>query len=173
MNRMTRLIVTADIHGSYSSWLTIKNILKPSDKLVIAGDLFDTKYGNYSSTDFQPESIKKDLSTFKYPFYYVYGNCDTPPFFPGYNTTKQFTEFNKNILLYHGHQPPTFSKDVDIIIQGHTHLCFLEKKADLIFMNPGSITSSRNNMVTYGMIDNASANLIDLKTGNTLIRIDF
>ncbi len=58
---MSKLIVTADIHGSYSSWLTIKALLSSNDKLVIAGDLFDTKYGNFSNADFQPESIKKDL----------------------------------------------------------------------------------------------------------------
>ena len=68
---MGKLIVTADIHGSYTSWLTMKNLLKPSDKLAVAGDLFDTKYGNFSNTDFQPESIKNDLKTFKHPFYYV------------------------------------------------------------------------------------------------------
>jgi len=48
---MPKLIVTADIHGSYSSWLTIKALLGSNDKLVIAGDLFDTKYGNFSNAE--------------------------------------------------------------------------------------------------------------------------
>ncbi|MBL6996315.1 metallophosphoesterase, partial [Desulfobacula sp.] len=71
---MKKLIVTADLHGSYSSWLTLKNLLGPLDELVIAGDLFDTKYGNFTHIDFQPESIKKDLNNFNHRFYYVYGN---------------------------------------------------------------------------------------------------
>ena len=58
---MPKLIVTADIHGSYSSWLTTKTLLNSNDKLVIAGDLFDTKYGSFSNADFQPELIKKEL----------------------------------------------------------------------------------------------------------------
>lgn len=170
---MKKIIVTADIHGSYRSWLTIKNLLKPSDKLAIAGDLFDTKYGNYSNTNFQPESIKKELSTFEHPFYYVYGNCDTPSFFPGFNTTMEFNVFNKKILLLHGHHPFTCSADIDIIIQGHTHHCLLEKKNGHIFMNPGSITCPKNNIYTYGIIEPHSASLIELKTGNKLMRIDF
>lgn len=170
---MGRLIITADIHGSYASWLTMKNLLKPPDKLAVAGDLFDTKYGNLSNTDFQPRAIKKDLDTFKHPFYYVYGNCDTPSFFPGFDTTIVFNAFNKRILLSHGHRSLRCPADVDIIIQGHTHLCSLEEKDSQIFMNPGSITCPRNGMYTYGVIETDSASLIELKTGNKLITISF
>ena len=46
---MPKLIVTADVHGSFSSWLTIKALLKNQDQLAIAGDLFDTKYGSFSN----------------------------------------------------------------------------------------------------------------------------
>ena len=173
MNPMGKLIVTADIHGSYNSWLTMKNLLKPSDKLAIAGDLFDTKYGNFSNTDFQPESIKNDLNTLKQHFYYVYGNCDTPAFFPGFNTLMEFNAFNKKLLLSHGHRPFTYSSNIDVIIQGHTHLCLLKKKDGQIFMNPGSITCPRNGIYTYGVIKSNSASLIELKTGNRLVTIDF
>ncbi|RLC02765.1 MAG: YfcE family phosphodiesterase [Deltaproteobacteria bacterium] len=172
-NPMDKLVVTADIHGSYSSWLTMKNLLNPSDKLAIAGDLFDTKYGNFSNTDFQPETIKKELNTFEYDFYYVYGNCDTPTFSPGFDTSMTFSAFNKKILLTHGHRPCTYSKNIDIIIQGHTHLCSLEKKGAQLFMNPGSITYPRNGIYTYGVIEEGSASLIELKTGEILITIDY
>ncbi|CCK81177.1 metallophosphoesterase family protein [Desulfobacula toluolica] len=170
---MKNLIVTADIHGSYSSWLTMKNLLKPTDGLAVAGDLFDTKYGNYTNIDFQPGSIKNELTSFKHHFYYVYGNCDTPSFFPGVDTKMEFTVFNKKILLYHGHRPHHCSEDIDIVIQGHTHIFSLKKKNGQIFMNPGSITQPRNGRYTYGLIDNTSANLIELKTGKKLITIKF
>ena len=170
---MEKLIVTADIHGSYTGWLTMKALLKPSDKLAIAGDLFDTKYGNLSNTDFKPQYIKDDLSAFKHHFYYVYGNCDTSSFFPGYSTTMEFEIFNKRIFLSHGHKPFSYCENTDIIIQGHTHLYSLKKKGSHIFMNPGSITCPRNGNYTYGVIDNTSASIIELKTGNKLITIDF
>lgn len=169
---MTRLIVTADIHGSHSSWLTIQALLKPRDTLAVAGDLFDTRYGSYSNPDFQPNFIKDDLSAFTHRFYYVYGNCDTPGFFPGFATKLLFNAFNKKILLHHGHRTSSAPGNINILIQGHTHLCSLEKKRGQIFMNPGSISSPRNGIYTYGMIDNTSANLIELKTGKTLITMD-
>ncbi len=168
---MGKLIVTADVHGSFSTWLTIKRLLKPDDKIAIAGDLFDTKYGNTSHVDFQPESIRKELKQFKHPYYYVYGNCDTPSFFPGFESAMTFKVFNKKIFLHHGHQPHKIKGDIDIIIQGHTHLCHLEKKGSHIFMNPGSITFPRNDCFTYGIIDQTSASLMDLKTGEKLTSI--
>ena len=173
MPSMSKLIVTADLHGSYSSWLTIKHLLNSSDFLAVAGDLFDTKYGNYSHTDFSPESIKKELSTFEPPFYYVYGNCDTPAFFPGFDSTMTFSLFNKKIHLSHGHQAFPRPEDADIIIQGHTHLCSLEKKDRQLLMNPGSISCPRNSLFTYGIIDRTSARLVDLKTGIKISKINF
>jgi len=173
MNNMTKLIITADIHGNYGSWLTIQNLIESDDRLVIAGDLFDTKFGNYSNPDFQPELIKSDLKTFKNEYYYVYGNCDMPSFSPGFDETQSFSIFNKFFFLCHGHRPYKYSTDIDIVIQGHTHICSLYQKDTQIFINPGSITSPRNGIYTYGMIDKTSANIIELKTGEKLATIDF
>jgi hypothetical protein len=165
---MTRLVVTADIHGSYSAWLTLKSLLRDNDAMAVAGDLFDTKYGNPLHADFQPESIRKDLAEPGHPFYYVYGNCDIPAFFPGFDTSKTFHMFGKKIFLHHGHHSCKPDDDVNIIIQGHTHLCSLAKKNNRIFMNPGTIARPRNNIHTYGIIDRDSARLIEIKTGNIL-----
>ena len=169
---MTKLIVTADIHGSYSSWLTIKALLGSTDQLVIAGDLFDTKYGNFSNADFQPESIKKDLKKITNNLYYVYGNCDIPSFFPGYGMKKTFNAFNRQIFLHHGHRPYKKFSGNNIIIQGHTHLYSLLKNEGQILMNPGSITYPKNGIATYGIIDNNSVDIIELETGNRLISIE-
>lgn len=165
---MTRLFVTADIHGSLDTWMTIKALMKPSDCLVIAGDLFDTRYGNYSHTDFQPEFIREDIQKLSQKVYYVYGNCDVPSFFPGYGSTLGFTRFEKTIFLHHGHGTPPIPENTDIIISGHTHCCFLEKKGSRIFMNPGSLTNPRNRVYTYGIIDKFKAEIWDLKTGDSI-----
>ncbi len=170
---MSKLIVTADIHGSLSSWLTIKALLNQGDKLVIAGDLFDTKYGNDANADFQPASIKKDLKNFKHDFYYVYGNCDIPSFFPGFDTNIIFNIFNRQIFLYHGDRPHKYPSDMDVIIQGHTHIYSLIKKEGQIIMNPGSITYPKRGIATYGVIDDTYADIIELETQEKLISIKF
>ncbi len=171
---MSKLIVTADVHGSYSSWLTIKALLSynDNDKLVIAGDLFDTRYGNFSNTDFQPESIKKELKKFNHDVYYVYGNCDVPSFFPGYKVKTAFNAFNRQVFLHHGHRSCKDFPGSDIIIQGHTHYYSLLKKHGQIVMNPGSITYPKSGTATYGVIDNNSAYIVELETGNRLISME-
>ncbi len=165
---MGKLIITADIHGFFGSWITMQNLLEKDDSLAIAGDLFDTRYGSYSNPDFAPEQIKKDFQNFKNPFYYVYGNCDTQSFFPGYEKHIEFKYNDKKIFLHHGHKP-TRINDADIVIQGHTHLCSLEKKGHTIFLNPGSISLPRNNIYTYGIIEDNFISLVDLSSGKSLI----
>ncbi len=170
---MKKLIVTADVHGSHSSWLTLKSLLNKGDKLMVAGDLFDIRYGNYTNLDFQPDTIKKELKHFTHDFYYTYGNCDTQAYFPGYGSTLETMIFDKKIFMHHGHRLIKFSADMDIIIQGHTHLCSLEQQGNQIFLNPGSINCPRNGLYTYATIDTAGVKLIELKTNKTLLSIQF
>jgi len=170
---MPRLLVFADIHGSLSSWLTVKALLSEGDSLAVAGDLFDTRYGNYSNTDFNPDEIRSDLKTLTHPFHYVYGNCDVEKFYPGHAHKKNIRVFGKTVLMHHGQTPLSDPGSAEIIIQGHTHLCNLEKKNGIIYMNPGSITSPRNSLVTYGIIDTTGICLVELKTGTPLAAIPF
>ena len=169
---MSRLLVFADLHGSLSSWLTVRALLTEEDSLAIAGDLFDTRYGNYGNPDFQPGEIRSDLKNLD-PFYYVYGNCDVERFYPGQVHEIKFRIFGKTIQMHHGHQPLSHTDAADIIIQGHTHLCHLEKKQDKFHMNPGSITSPRNSLATYGIIDPEGICLVELKTGTPLASLSF
>ncbi len=170
---MSRLLVFADIHGSLSSWLTVQALLSKEDSLAIAGDLFDTRYGNYGNPDFAPDDIRSSVRQLTHPLYYVYGNCDIEGFFPGQAHEKTFEMFGKTILIHHGHKGLADKTEPDIIIQGHTHLCRLEKNKDVIYMNPGSITSPRNRLATYGIIDRTGICLVELKTKTPLAVIPF
>jgi len=167
-----KFLVTADIHGSLSTWLTIRALMAPRDVLVIAGDLFDTRYGHFSHPDFDPEAIRQDLSGIRHKFYYVYGNCDVPAFFPGYDHSLLFTAENKKIFLHHGHHRGRISSDTDIIIQGHTHVWSLEEQQGKIFLNPGSITRPKKGAATYGIIDDRSVCIMDLQTGSPIASLD-
>lgn len=170
---MKRLVITADVHGSFNTWMTLKALLEPEDGLAVAGDLFDTRYGNYGSPDFVPEFIKKDLAGLPHSFFYVYGNCDVPAFFPGHDHETVFPAMGKTLFLHHGHARPAFPSDAEIIVQGHTHLCSLEKKGGRIFLNPGSITHPRNGMATYGILDRSGIFIVALKTGMPVVSIAF
>ncbi len=168
---MKRLLVTGDIHGSYTTWLVLQELLDPEDGLIIAGDFFGTRYGNYAHEDFQPEAIRREVKDLSQPVFYVYGNCDVPDFFPGFYEELSFSALGKTIFLHHGHKRTDQAQGADIIIQGHTHIYELKKNQTRILMNPGSITSPRNGIPSYGIIEKNTAFIIDLKTGKPLIRI--
>ena len=60
-----KVVVASDIHGFYSKWCTITNLLEKNDILAIAGDLFDTIYGSYADTDYQPDKIRSEFLDLK------------------------------------------------------------------------------------------------------------
>jgi len=171
---MSRLLITADVHGSYATWITLNSLLKPDDILVVAGDLFDTRYGRRSSPDFQPDHIRDNLREMKNKVYFVYGNCDEPSFYPGQDYTLEFESMGLNIFLHHGHtRLNTISPRTNLIIQGHTHLASLEKHQETFFLNPGSLACPRNGLYTYGIVDNNKIQLMDIKTKSKLISFSY
>jgi len=54
----------------------------------------------------------------------------------------------------------------------HTHIWSLEKQGNRIFMNPGSITRPKKGGPTYGMMDDRSVSIMDLKTGTPIAAMD-
>ncbi|MBF0228297.1 MAG: YfcE family phosphodiesterase [Desulfamplus sp.] len=178
-----KLVVTADVHGSYSTWLTIKSMLKPEDALAVAGDLFGTCYPRLRDNDYQPERILQEISEFNNPLYFVYGNCDSKLFSPGYKDNLIFDFMKFRVFLHHGDKyfsqipPEILSEDVNLVIQGHTHVFSIEKKVytrnqdshhELIFLNPGSLAAPRTSFYTYAVVDSNGIKIIDIKTATCL-----
>lgn len=169
---MARLLITADFHGIYSVWQKILNKLAPEDILVIAGDLFGTRYPSPDSPDYQPEKIRDEYIALKNQKYLVYGNCDIPEFFPGQKYELYFTYNSKKILLVHGDNE--FEQaDFDIVIFGHTHVPFLKKEAGKLYLNPGSPSKPRGFIgkelaYSFALIKDSLVNIIDLKNDRVL-----
>lgn len=164
---MSKLIITADIHGSISTWNKITALLDDGDTLAVAGDLFDTVYGNFNDSDFQPEIIKNELSDFPCDFHYVYGNCDQAKFLPGYESQKVFSFENRTLFLSHGHIHRPDLTDYDIIIEGHTHIARLNPVMGKVFLNPGSPVLPRENGPSYAVLQDNTIKIIDIDTNKT------
>ncbi len=167
-----RLIVTADLHGSYKTWQAVRSMVGQNDILVVAGDLFDTRYGR-STPDFNPRTIRDEAAALGNRFRYVYGNCDVPAFCPGYRYALEFTHSGVDILLVHGHAPIlNRPRHTALVIQGHTHVPKLEKTEEFVLFNPGSPAVPRVNLRTYGIIENNRITLLDFKTNTPLAWLD-
>ena len=169
---MADLIITADLHGNYNSWLAIKSILKKEDSIAVAGDLFDNIYGSFTNPDWDPDGIKTDLNSFTHPLFFVYGNCDTPSYFPGFSTEKAFQFNGRTICMCHGHFKPSCAEQSDIIVTGHTHKAELKQRGNQIILNPGSITAPRNRRFTYAVMNENCVYLVNFKTGKKIDQID-
>jgi putative phosphoesterase len=165
---MSKLLIVADIHGHYSIWQKVTQLLGPKDTLAVAGDLFDTRYGNYKNRDFMPEQIKEEFIDLNIPKYYVYGNCDDEWFFPGQEYFIKFDFNGKKILLRHGHIKEPLHSDIDIIIEGHSHIKQLEIKGKKIFLNPGSVAIPRDEIASYAIWEGNKIGLLDMENNRQL-----
>lgn len=168
---MTKLLVTADIHGSISAWKRLKKYLKPGDSLAVAGDLFDTRYGDRMSGDFRPDIIKKeflDLSREQILVHYVYGNCDLEDYLKGFSLQTLFEFDGFSFLLNHGHLPLPDISDVQVIIEGHSHTPRLDTFFGKVFLNPGSPALPRNSLPGFALVQNGRIQLIELTKGKVL-----
>lgn len=160
---MPRLIIIADIHGYYPAWQAITSILKPEDTLAVAGDFFDTRYGDPSDTIYQPELIRYEFEHLSLKKHYVYGNCDEPEFYPGYAYEERFTFEGKKIVLSHGHFCSDPGEETsEIRIAGHTHKALVQDRLGTIFINPGSIPLPKNGFRGYALIEDQKISLVSL-----------
>ena len=140
------IYITADIHGYYSIWQKIIRLVKPQDTLIIAGDLFGTRYPEYANYDFRPADIRAEINDVK-NFYYVYGNCDIPDFTTGYTHELRFDLQGKHWLLTHGDRPYD-AAGADIVVTGHTHKSEIYTENGILYLNPGSPSKPRNGRQT-------------------------
>ncbi len=170
---MSRLFITADVHGSLGTWMTLQALMEEGDQLVVAGDLFDTRYGSYGNPDFQPDTIRSEVKAMARPFHYVYGNCDVEGYYPGQESTRSFSFQGREIFLHHGHRPVQIPESADLVIQGHTHLPVLDRQQGRIFLNPGSMIRPRNQVPSYAVATADRISILKLKTGAPLATLDW
>ncbi len=164
---MSKLVITADVHGSIDTWNKITTLLNDEDTLAIAGDLFDTVYGNYGTTDFQPEVIKKEFIKLPCTKYYVYGNCDSEKFFVEQKRQLSFKFDNLTFFLNHGHYHLPDLIDYDVIIEGHSHVAKLNSVMGKVFLNPGSPVLPRENGPTYAILEDNTIRIINIDNNQT------
>lgn len=171
---MPKLIVTADIHGSFSAWRNIVQILKKGDALAVAGDLFDTRYGDWDSSDYEPEKIRDEflnLSKNDIDTHIVRGNCDHPDFINDFELHKHFYFQGFSFFMSHGHRPLPEISDVDVVIEGHSHKQRLATMFGMVFLNPGSPERPRRSHPGYAIFEDRTVKLIKLPKHKVLDKI--
>lgn len=156
-------MVISDIHGGIYELNKVLDIYykEQCSKLLILGDLFD--YGFSITRD----DIINRLNNMKDSIVAVSGNCDNNikdilfdmPYINEINLN------NKIIVLSHGYlyTKDYLSKlDANIIFIGHSHVAYIEKVDNKIFINPGSISKSRMGENSFAIIDEKKVTIRNL-----------
>ncbi|MDR1996852.1 MAG: YfcE family phosphodiesterase [Candidatus Margulisbacteria bacterium] len=158
---MSRLFITADVHGYYSVWQSLRGKLLAEDILIIAGDFFGNRYPCLNDPDYQPENLRREYQDLTNQKYYVYGNCDRPDFFPGQQYELSFVFEQKKILLHHGDNTLPAGEH-DIIITGHTHAAEIREAQGKLYINPGSPSRPRSGASSYAVYARGEAQIWNL-----------
>ncbi len=76
------------------------------------------------------------------------------------------------ICTVHGHKelPPLPAGTV--VVSGHTHIPLLEKRGNLVYVNPGSVALPKGGFEpSYALLDGRSFSIIGLKSGEVLMSL--
>ena len=155
-----RVVIASDIHGSLYYTEKLKEIVEKEnpEKIILLGDLYYHGPGNELTQEYSPMKVSEILNEMKDKLLVVKGNCDA-------EVDEMISKFKfedhillelngKKFYFTHGHKYNIENipyDDFDIMIYGHIHQGFIEKKGDFIFANPGSISLPKG-MSTHSYI---------------------
>ena len=173
-----KILFFSDSHGSTEALgnLTLRIAAEKPDVIVMLGDALYHGPRNALPGQYDAKKAADMLNIYKKKLIAVRGNCDSEvdqmmleyPIMADYSTI--LTD-GKRIFLTHGHiwnagNPPPVT-DGTVLAHGHTHIPVLEQTNGLVIFNPGSIAiPKQNNLPTYGMWENGTLSIRDLKDGS-------
>ncbi len=144
-----KVLVVSDIHGSgyYAEKILEIEKRENTDKIIVLGDLYYHGPRNELTMEYSPMKVAEVLNSLKDKLLVIRGNCDA-------EVDEMISDFkfedhilmeinNKKIYFTHGHKYNIENipyEDFEILIYGHIHQGFIEKRGDYLFANPGSIS---------------------------------
>lgn len=152
---MIRLIVISDTHCPSK---------KVSEEFFELFTSHDVSYdGIIHCGDLQEIDFYEDLLLLGLPVYGVLGNNYDFMLERQLPRRRILTFENINIGVVHGNGQTSkaivnakkefIGEDVDIVCYGHSHIADIETIDGILFFNPGSLTSSRKGLNSYGIIE--------------------
>ncbi|GMO30089.1 MAG: phosphodiesterase [Termitinemataceae bacterium] len=168
-------MIISDIHGSYEWTKKACDQFTASgaNHLFILGDVLYHGPRNALPQGHSPQQTSEILNTFADKIIAVRGNCEAEVdqlllSFPCMSDYTIVVDEGREIFLTHGHLfengLPFKLPDGSIHFSGHTHVWKLEKKDNIIFCNPGSISlpKSQDHLHTFAMYENKTLSIINL-----------
>lgn len=146
-----KLMIASDIHGSavYCEKLLERFEAENPDMLLLLGDILYHGPRNDLPDGYDPKKVADMLNNIKKSIMCVRGNCDAEVDqmmldFPIMADYCALSVDGVNILATHGHiynedqLPPM--PNVDVLLNGHTHIPKCVKHTEYTYVNPGSVS---------------------------------
>lgn len=143
-----KYLICSDIHGSEYYLKKVLSFFDASfDKLIILGDILYHGPRNDLPKGYNPKKVISLLNPLKNKIIAIKGNCDA-------EVDQMVLEFeimdeyrfsidNRSYFLQHGHHidfKAINKYEADVVMYGHFHIPLLERKGDVVLVNPGSIS---------------------------------
>ncbi len=165
-----KYLIVSDIHGAKDSCEFVYNEFKNEkyDQILCLGDILYHGPRNDLPNDYNPKGCIEILNKLKDDIIAVKGNCeaevDQMVLSFKINDSYDFNFNDLSIHLEHGHHLDLFSGKPNVIMSGHTHIPVLEKKNNIIYLNPGSITIPKGGFPrSYAIMDEKKITILNLK----------
>ena len=157
-----KYLVISDIHGSYYYAKIIERLIEQEqpNKIILLGDLYYHGPRNPLPLEYNPKEVSNILNKYEKIIYAVKGNCDAEvdQMISNFKIRNQLKLKinNKTVMFTHGHKfnIDNLPNNVDVLVYGHFHTCFIKEKNNVLCINAGSITLPKNNTPnSYLVID--------------------
>jgi len=178
----------SDTHGDADAVKAAFSFFNDVDIIMHSGDLFYHGLFNNINSNYNPIELSRFFSELKKPLIFSKGNCDSEVDQVGvdFNILDPVRLFyHEKHLVYLHHGDKKNDKDLielskkfkfNIVVSGHTHVCRIEKKEGILFINPGSPSLPKGgNPPTIGIIDFNEGNvmIIDLENKEIFLKEEF
>ena len=174
-----KYLIVSDIHGSLPALEKVLDFYRSQhcDMLCILGDILNYGPRNGLPEGLNPKGIAERLNAMASEIIAIRGNCDSEVDqmlldFPIMADYALLIDEGKCLFLPHGNvynenQMPKGKHD--FFFYGHTHLWKLERQADTIVCNTGSVTFPKGgNVPTFAIYEHGEANIY--QTDGTLLK---
>ena len=175
-------IFASDLHGNASACaqLLARFEVEGADKLILLGDLLYHGPRNPLPDGYAPADVATQLKPYSDRIFCVRGNCDSEVdqavlSFPMLEGSGILYDGKRLFYLYHGHQNlgELPLPNVDVLVQGHTHVAVLNTDANPARLNPGSVGIPKDGTRgTYALLEGDRLSIRDLIDGHILFFAD-
>ena len=168
-----KYLIVSDIHGSLPALEKVLAFYREQqcDLLCILGDILNSGPRNGLPEGLDPKGIAERLNAMAGEIVAIRGNCDSGVDqmlvdFPILSDYTLVVDNGKRLFLTHGHiynEEKRPKAVTDCFFYGHTHLWKLERQADGVVCNTGSVTFPKGgNVPTFATYENGTVTVYRL-----------